>query len=189
MLPVYRSPCSTESDDDIVLRVLRTVARLHGECLILGDFNDPHVNWLTRSCSMANSFSNKLLTAADEEFLHQAVMSPTRYRTGQLPSILDLVFSKYSSSIHSINHLAHLGKSDHATLQVNFVASDLPAGNISKPKWRYNKANVQGLLCAAMVSHQEVYSTTSRPFCPFRSCVTTKDPSLAQSETQTCNKK
>ncbi len=141
--------CSTKSDDDIVLRVLQTVARLHGECLILGDFNAPHFNWLTRSCSMANSFSNKLLTAADEEFLHQAATSPTRYRTGQLPSMLDLVFSKYSSSIHSINHLAPLGKSDHATLQVNFAASGLPAGNISKPKWRYNKASVQVLLCAA----------------------------------------
>ncbi len=42
----------------------RTVARLHGEFLILGDFNAPRVNWLTRSCSMANSFSNQLLTAA-----------------------------------------------------------------------------------------------------------------------------
>ncbi len=146
---VYRSPCSTESDDDIVLCVLLTVARLLGECLTLRDFNAPHVNWLTRSCSMANSFSNKLLTAADEEFLHQAVTSPTRYRTGKLPSILDLVFSKYSRSIHFINHLAPLGKSDHAILQVNFAASDLPAENISKTKWRYNKANVQGILCAA----------------------------------------
>ncbi len=116
--------------------------------LILGYFNFPDVYWLTRSCSMANSSSYKLLTAADEEFLHQTVTSPTRYRTGQLPSILDLVFSRYSSSIHSINHLAPLNKSDYVTLQVNFAASDLPAGNIFKPKWRYNKANVQGLLCA-----------------------------------------
>ncbi len=93
--------------------------------------------------------SNKLLTAADEEFLHQAETSPTRYRTGQLPSILDLVFSKNSSSIQPINHLAPLGKSDHAILQVNFAASDLPPENISKHKWRYYKTNIQGLLCAA----------------------------------------
>ncbi len=126
--------CSTESNDDIVLRVLRTVAWLHVECLILGDFNAPHVNWLTRSCSMANSFSNKLLTAADEEFLYQALTSLTRYRTGQVPSILDLVYSKYSSSIHFINQIATLGKIDHASLQVNFAVSDLAAGNISKPK-------------------------------------------------------
>ncbi len=133
VLLVYRSPCLTESDDDIDLRVLRTVARLHGERLILGGFNTPHVNCLTRSCSIENSFFNKLLTAADEECLHQAETSPTRYGTGHLPSTLDLVFSKYSSSIHFINHLAPLGKSDHVTLQVNFAASDLPVESISKP--------------------------------------------------------
>ncbi len=79
----------------------------------------------------------------------KAVRSRIRCRTGHLPSTLDLVFSKYINSIHSINHLAPLGKSDHATLQVNFAVSALPAGNLSKPKWRYNKANAQGLLCAA----------------------------------------
>ncbi len=134
VLLVYRSPRSTESDDDIVLRVLQKMARRNGECLILGGFNDPHVNWLTRSCSMVNSFSNKLLTAADEECLHQAETSPTRYRTGHLPSNLHLVFSKYTSSINSINHHAPLGKSDHATLRVNFAVSDRPAENFSKPK-------------------------------------------------------
>ncbi len=59
VLLVYRSPSSTESDDDIVLRVLRTVARLNGEYLILGDFNAPDVNWLTRACSISNPFSTK----------------------------------------------------------------------------------------------------------------------------------
>ncbi len=98
---------------------------------------------------MANSFPNKLLTAADEELLNIAVTSPTRYRTGQWPSILDVVFAKYRRSIRFINHLVPWAKSDHAALQVNFAVSDLPAGNVSKPKWRYNKANVQGLLCAA----------------------------------------
>ncbi len=93
---------------------------------------------------MANSFSNKLLTAADEGFLHRAVTTPTRYRTGQLPSILDLVFSKYSSSTLSINYLAPLGKSDHAALQVNFAVPELPAGNLTKPKWQYYKANIWG---------------------------------------------
>ncbi len=48
-------PCSTESDDDIVLRVPQTVARLHGECPILGNFNAlmltgwrDHVPWQIR---------------------------------------------------------------------------------------------------------------------------------------------
>ncbi len=37
VLLVYRNAYSTDPDDDIALRVLRTMTRLHGECLILGD--------------------------------------------------------------------------------------------------------------------------------------------------------
>ncbi len=146
---------------------------------------------LTRSCSIPTSF--------------QAVTSPTRHRTGHLPSNIDLVVSRYSSSILSINHVAPLDVSDNATLQVNFAVSELPAGNLSKPKWSYDKANVPGFCVLLPVStglqyhkwhtwmindtHWEIDSTSSRPFCPFRSCVTTKNTSLAQSETQTCTKK
>ncbi len=73
-------------------------------------------NWLTRSCLMASLFPTNYSLSADEEFLRQAVTSPTRYRTGHLPSTLELVFSNYNSNIQSINHLAPLGKSDHATI-------------------------------------------------------------------------
>ncbi len=62
--------------------------------------------------------------------------------------IFIIVFSK-SNSILSINYLAPLGISDNATLQVKFAVSELPAGNLSKPKWRNNIANLQGLLDAA----------------------------------------
>ncbi len=123
------------------------MARLRGKCLILGEFNAPHINWLTRSCSIFNSLSNKVLTAAVEEFLHQTAMSPTRSRTGHFLFTLDLVFSKYSSSILSINYLVPLGKSDHATLLMKFAVSELPAGNLTKPKRRYNEANIWGILC------------------------------------------
>ncbi len=152
VLLVYRSPSSTESGNDIVLRVLQTVAWLHCECLILGDYNALHVNWLTRSCSIPNPFSNKLLTVADEEFLYQAITSPTQYRTCHLPSTLDLDFYKYSSGIRSIDHLAQLGKSDHPTLQLNFAVSDLPAGNLYKPNGVLIKLTYRGFGALLTVS-------------------------------------
>ncbi len=52
----------------------------------------------------------KLLSGAVEEFLHQAVMSPTRRRTGHISSTFGLVFSNYSSSILSISYLTPLGQ-------------------------------------------------------------------------------
>lgn len=45
-----------------------------------------------------------------------------------------------------INYLAPLGKSEHANLQANFAVSKFPTDTISRPKWRYNKADVQGRL-------------------------------------------
>ncbi len=83
VLLVYRSPSSTEIDDDIVLRVLRT-ATLHGECLV------PHLQFIFQQIN--------------EEFLHEAATSPTHHRKGHFPSTPDLVFSKYSSSsAHSLS--------------------------------------------------------------------------------------
>ncbi len=67
-----------------------------------------------------------------------------------MSSTLDLVFSKYSSSITSINDLAPLSKSCHDTLQVNFAVSKLLAEKkLSKPNWRYDWTIVLGLLCVA----------------------------------------
>ncbi len=78
----------------------------------------------TNCCSLLTQFHRKLVTCHP-------------------PSTLS------SSSVLSINPLVPLSKSDHATLQVNFTVSKLAAGNLPKPKWCYNKANVQWLLCAA----------------------------------------
>ncbi len=151
---------------------------------------------------MANSFSNEWLTAADEEFLHQAVTSPNRYGTGQLPSILNLVFSNYSSSIHSINHLAPFGKSDHATLEVKFAVSDLPAGNICKTKWLLIKVMYTSF-CVPVLTGPQFHKwhtwttngiTLRKPFYYFTTVLSLsvlchdEGSSEAQSETQTCTK-
>ncbi len=46
----------------------------------------------------------------------QAIKSPTRFREGNNPSLLDLVFTKYPDDVSSVQMLAPLGKSDHAVI-------------------------------------------------------------------------
>ncbi len=59
-------------------------------------------------------------------------------------------YSNQEQFVHvKIQYLFHNKKQPVATLPVNFAVSDKPAGNISKTKWHYYKANAQGLLCAA----------------------------------------
>ncbi len=66
VLGVYRSPTSPEADDEQIIRAIRLVTNQPGICLILGDFNAPHINWQTGSCSDPNGFSLKLFEVAEE---------------------------------------------------------------------------------------------------------------------------
>ncbi len=83
------------------------------------------------------SISNKLLTAADEEFLQHAVTSPTRCRKGHLPFTLDLVLSRHGRSFLFIaSH--HWVKATMPPCRWLYAVSELSAGNLSKPKRRYH---------------------------------------------------
>ncbi len=44
VLGVCRSPTSPEADDEQIIRAIRLVANQPCICLILGDFNAPHIN-------------------------------------------------------------------------------------------------------------------------------------------------
>ncbi len=154
---------------------------------------------------LSNSFSNRLLIAAAEELVRQAVTTATLYKTGYLPSTLDVVFSKYSCSILPINHLTPLGKSDHAALQVNFALPKIPAEMYPNKNVVMIKLTHKGLCVLLTVStgpqYHKLHAWTtngtklrkSSCYCKtvwhFRSSVTTKNTSLAQDETQTCPKK
>ncbi len=94
----------TEAPEQII-RAIRLVANQPGICLTLGDFNAPHINWQTGSCSVSNGFSLKLVEVAEEEFLFQAIKSPTRFREGNNPSLLDLAFTKYPDDVSSVRKI------------------------------------------------------------------------------------
>ncbi len=51
----------------------------------------------------------KLFEVAEEEFLFEASKSPTRFREGNNPSLLDLAFTKYRDDVSSVQMLAPLG--------------------------------------------------------------------------------
>ncbi len=98
VLRVYKSPTSPEAYDEQIIRAICLVANQPGICLILGDFNAPHINWQTSTCSA----SLRLLEVAEEEFLFQAITSPTRFSEDNKPSLLDLAFTKYPDDVSSV---------------------------------------------------------------------------------------
>ncbi len=58
----------------------------------------------------------KLFEIAEEEFLFQAIKSPTRFREGNNPSILDQAFTKYPDDVSFVQMLAPHGKSDYVVV-------------------------------------------------------------------------
>ncbi len=139
VLGVYRIPTSPEADDEQIIRAIRLIANQPGICLTLGDFNAAHINWHTGSCSVSNGFSMKLFEIAEEEFLFQAIKSPTRFREGNNPSILDLALTKCPDDVSSVQMLAPPGKSDHVVILVELQIEILEDRQLPSFSWFYQK--------------------------------------------------
>ena len=87
----------------------------------MGDFNLRGINWdrLVTESSAIDSFESQFLEAVLDCYLEQKVCENTRFRQGQEPSLLDLIFVNQDDLIEDINHLEPLGSSDHVVLGIN----------------------------------------------------------------------
>ena len=118
---IYRSPACNPQDDAALLDAIKnfTGSKQHTHLLIMGDFNAPDVQWTTGVCS--GTFSNDLLQLTNQEGCTQHVAEPTRYRNGQLPSLLDLILTNEPHQVDRVEINQPLGKSDHASLEFDYI--------------------------------------------------------------------
>ena len=62
--------------------------------LVVGDFNVPQIDWASCfSDEPPGHYSHRLISCVQDHFLTQHVTAPTRYRLGQIPNMLDLIFT------------------------------------------------------------------------------------------------
>ena len=118
---VYRSPNS----DIINFSHLCTLMNLAfnssaSHVLVTGDFNLPLIDWTTWAVASHSSMEADFLDLVNDLFIFQHVNFPTRIREGQVPSLLDLVFTNDENFISEITSLPPLGKSDHITISFDF---------------------------------------------------------------------
>ena len=120
---LYRSPSSSQQNADELIAALRHACSLnHSHLLIVGDLNMPQINWSTSySSAPEEHFSHAFIQASQDCFLQQHVSRPTRFRHGNNPSILDLIFSNEEGMVQNLQFLPPLGSSDHLILTFNFV--------------------------------------------------------------------
>ncbi len=102
-----------------MLAAIPYVCQPNTECLIVGDFNAPHIDWETLSCPSSEVFDAQFLDTLDDCLLCQHVDFKTRFRWSQRASVLDLILTSYPNSVSNVEPLSPLGKSDHLLILID----------------------------------------------------------------------
>ena len=168
---VYRSPLENahESVDEIVHLLHSVLAANSSHLLICGDFNIPQVDWISSFSSAPDAhFSHKFLDAVHSCLLFQHVTRPTRFREGERPSVLDLLFTNEEGMLMDLQYLPGLGKSDQVTLWFQLAcythqtSAQLNRLNFNRAKWSdlnamLDKVNWLGLKTLSIESGYRVF--------------------------------
>ena len=158
---VYRSPSSTAADDERFLPCFRKMidASQWSHLLLLGDFNLPKIDW-PQLRSHEEGFSESLVRLIQKRTWFQHVKEPTRYRPGNLPSLLDLVISNEAHFVDVVHHHPPLGHSDHLLLSFDYICYwTLPTASHTTLRC-FCKANFTGLRCS-LTAFKNVISGSS----------------------------
>ena len=81
-------------------------------------------------------------------YLFQPIKQPTRFRSGQELSILDLVLTNEENMVNNIIYSSCLGKSDHITLAFQFICYTKPneTGYIKRNYFKGNYKSISSAL-------------------------------------------
>ena len=144
---VYRSgtPATAQAHDDTLQAVLRHVAQLNfAHHIIVGDFNYNRIAWDPDPISVEefteNSPESQFIECIRDTFLYQHTTEATRYRQGQRPTQLDLLFTKEEGLISHLTYGPHLGNSDHISLRAGLKLKHSPPKK-TKTIYHYDKAD------------------------------------------------
>ena len=158
---VYRSPSCCTLESEQLLQHLSEVTDKHdaSHVLLLGDFNAPSINWSRMSAD--SGFPDALLQLAVEQAWTQHVTFPTRFRPGQNPSCLDLIFSSAPHLIDEVHPLPPLGFSDHIILSHDIICYWARPDITCKFLRCFNKTDFNGMSSHLQESLREVTPTES----------------------------
>ena len=131
---VYRSPNSTHENNRSLFEALQVISGNNpSHLLILGDFNIKEIDWNNMSSAEnENHIATQFLECIKDCFLFQHVREPTRYRSQNVPSILDLILTNEENMVGKLQYKPGLGKSDHLVLE--FTYNCYIRSNESPPK-------------------------------------------------------
>ena len=139
---VYRSPNSSDTNNDRLIEILKHANRgRFSDLVLLGDYNLPKIDWFSGAVNdHEQSVSYKFMDSLEDLGLFQHVKKPTRFRSDHEPSLLDLIMTK-DDSLSPISHLSPIGKSDHMVLKCNLVIQHSNFKNTERVIYRFARAD------------------------------------------------
>ncbi|EFA12433.1 hypothetical protein TcasGA2_TC005244 [Tribolium castaneum] len=119
---IYRPPTgasfNNHENDKNLFNTIQSTINQYPNLIIMGDFNFPCIDWSAKNTTgqtiIEKQFSELLL----ENNLSQIVTEPTRFRSQQRPSLLDLVILSDVNLVSSLNVSNPVGTSDHAKIEI-----------------------------------------------------------------------
>ena len=120
---VYRTPKSSETNSQIMLKCITDYTSSPYPSIILGDFNYPDISWPLQNSQQnkLSAISNTFITTVQNLSLIQKVLKPTR-----LNNYLDLIFTNDDQLISNTIILPPIGNSDHASISFSLDLSLTP---------------------------------------------------------------
>ena len=123
---VYRSPNSTQENNQALIQLVEEATKIQSNSLIcVGDFNMKEIDWVHNkvNCSQTHP-AWSLYDKLNDLFISQLVLEPTRYREGETHNLLDWVLTDTPDRIDKIQIGPPLGSNgDHCTISFEFVVS------------------------------------------------------------------
>ena len=143
---IYRSDSGTKENNEKLLHILKEINEMkQSHKLILGDFNYKKIDWETWSTSKnETSDEQAFINCIQDLYWYQHTTAPTRYRVGEEPSTLDLIFTNEEAMVQQVSYESPLGKSDHSVLLLHLPIKQT---TLFKPKtvFRYEKGNYDNI--------------------------------------------
>ncbi|XP_006820153.1 uncharacterized protein LOC102801174 [Saccoglossus kowalevskii] len=144
---IYRSPNSDDDNTELLFDLLNNCCLTSNSICIVGDFNFPTICWDSWTTSRSeNHISFQFIECVRDNYLQQLLSKPTRYRDGQTPRLLDLLFIDNEHNAENIIYGNPIGLSDHVSimfeLKYSYFMNKNNAVHYNFYRGRYNEARV-----------------------------------------------
>ena len=149
---IYRSGSKDKANlnDDNMHNMIRNMSQEKGcKCvLIMGDFNHPSINWtpdpvITTVHRNENHPEYMFVKTINDSLLNQHVTQATRDREGQQSKIDDLIFTSDKDMLSNLEHIGHLGESDHQILSFDIHNTFKKYKQKTITRYKYHQTNLE----------------------------------------------